>query len=112
MAARRDDARAADSRSEMDVLVKRALVARDVGVKDDENSPLATMEISHLVGGLLDLVLFVVGDRRSASTCWLGRLSVEVAGGRSRAQLAADALTGLSDRAAAHVPRGASHNGF
>jgi hypothetical protein len=52
MAARRDDARAADNRSEMGALVKRALVARDVGVKDDENSPLATMEVPHLVGGL------------------------------------------------------------
>jgi hypothetical protein len=54
----------------------------------------------------LELVLLVVGDRRqaSASTRWLGRLCLEAPGVTlARAQLAADALAGLPDPAAAHA---------
>lgn len=54
----------------------------------------------------LALVLLVVGDRRlpAAATRWLGRVCLEAPGMTlTHAQLAADALAGLPDRAAAHA---------
>ncbi len=67
----------------------------------------AASEVQHIdLEDALALVLLVVGDRRHspAATRWIGRLCLETPGlTLGRVQLAADALAGLPDRAAAHA---------
>jgi len=68
---------------------------------------IAALELQHVdLEDALALVLLVVGGHRqsAAATRWLGRLCLETRGlTLARAQLAADALAGLPDRAAAHA---------
>jgi len=68
---------------------------------------IAALELQHVdLEDALALVLLVVGDQRqsAAATRWLGRLCLETRGlTLGRAQLAADALAGLPDRAAARA---------
>ena len=67
----------------------------------------AATELQHIgIEDALALVLLVVDDPRNSAACarWLGRLCLETPGVTlSLAQLAADALAGLPDRAAAHA---------
>jgi hypothetical protein len=67
----------------------------------------AATELEHIdLEDALSLVLLVVGDHRqsAAATRWLGLLCLEVPGlTLARAQLAANALAALPDRAAAHA---------
>ena len=68
---------------------------------------IAALELEHIgLEDALELVLLVVDEPRhsAAATRWLGRLCLETPGVTlARAQLAADALAGLPDRAAAHA---------
>jgi hypothetical protein len=84
-----------------------ARLRRAIATGNTDLAWIAALELEHVdLEDALALVLLVVDDRRhsAAATRWLGRLCLETPGVTlGRAQLAADALAGLPDRAAAHA---------